>query len=61
MCIRDRLKRAIQRELETTLGRKLLAGEIRPGDHVLVGFNEDRGELTFAAMPAPPQLDVANV
>ena len=48
------LKRAIQRELETTLGRKLLAGEIKPGDHVIAGYNADRGELVFTSLPAPP-------
>jgi ATP-dependent Clp protease ATP-binding subunit ClpB len=30
------LRRTIQRELETTLGRKLLLGEIRDGSHVIV-------------------------
>ena len=33
------LRRTIQRELETTLGRKLLLGEVRDGSHVIV----DRG------------------
>jgi ATP-dependent Clp protease ATP-binding subunit ClpB len=41
------LKRTIQRELETPLGRKILAGEINDGDTVEVGFDENRGELTF--------------
>ncbi|HXP92164.1 MAG TPA: ATP-dependent chaperone ClpB [Candidatus Binatia bacterium] len=43
------LKRAIQRELETPLGKKILAGEIKDGDVVEVGFDDVRGELTFAA------------
>ena len=30
------LRRLIQRELETTLGRKLITGEIRDGSHVVV-------------------------
>ena len=40
MCIRDRvygarpLKRAIQKELETELGRALLAGKVREGTRV---------------------------
>jgi ATP-dependent Clp protease ATP-binding subunit ClpB len=41
------LKRTIQRELETPLGRKILAGEINEGDNVNVGFDDIRGELTF--------------
>jgi ATP-dependent Clp protease ATP-binding subunit ClpB len=50
------LKRAIQREVETPLGRKILAGEIRDGDHVRVDLDRDRGELTFAAVPPLPEL-----
>jgi ATP-dependent Clp protease ATP-binding subunit ClpB len=41
------LKRTIQKELETPLGRKILAGEINEGDTVDVGFDDVRGELTF--------------
>ncbi len=41
------LKRTIQKELETPLGRKILAGEINDGDTVGVGFDDIRGELTF--------------
>jgi len=53
------LKRAIQREVETPLGRKILAGEIRDGELVRVDFDRDRGELTFNAvepLPAIPSL-----
>ncbi len=55
------LKRTIQRELETPLGRRILAGEIRDGTTVRVGFDEATGMLTFAkepsiAMPAMPGL-----
>ena len=42
------LKRTIARELETPLGRKILAGEINDGDTVKVGFDDVRGELTFS-------------
>ena len=42
------LKRTIQKELETPLGRKILAGEVRDGDTVNVGFNNITGELTFS-------------
>jgi ATP-dependent Clp protease ATP-binding subunit ClpB len=45
------LKRTIQKELETPLGRKILAGEIRDGQTVSVGFDENRAELTFAIVP----------
>jgi len=41
------LKRTIQRELETPLGRKILAGEIDDGDTIEVGFDENKGDLTF--------------
>jgi ATP-dependent Clp protease ATP-binding subunit ClpB len=41
------LKRTIQKELETPLGRKILAGQINDGDTVDVGFDDVRGELTF--------------
>jgi ATP-dependent Clp protease ATP-binding subunit ClpB len=50
------LKRTIQKELETPLGRKILGGEINDGDIVKVGFDDIRGELTFsvAAKDAVP-------
>jgi ATP-dependent Clp protease ATP-binding subunit ClpB len=41
------IKRTIQRELESTLGRQIIEGELRDGDHVLVDFDEQRGALTF--------------
>jgi len=48
------LKRAIQREVETPLGRKILAGEVRDGDTVRIEFEPDRGELAFkVAEPLP--------
>jgi ATP-dependent Clp protease ATP-binding subunit ClpB len=46
------LKRAIQKELETPLGRKILAGEIRDGQKVVVNYDDIRGELTFTAEEA---------
>jgi ATP-dependent Clp protease ATP-binding subunit ClpB len=42
------LKRAIQRELETPLGRRILGGEIKEGDQVLIDYDQGRGELTFS-------------
>jgi ATP-dependent Clp protease ATP-binding subunit ClpB len=50
------LKRAIQREVETPLGRKILAGEVRDGDVVRTGFDRDKGELTFNVVEALPDL-----
>jgi ATP-dependent Clp protease ATP-binding subunit ClpB len=50
------LKRAIQREVETPLGRKILAGEVRDGDVVRIGFDDDKGELTFKVVEALPDL-----
>jgi len=43
------LKRAIQKEIETPLGRKILAGEVRDDQKVVVDYDRDRGELTFTA------------
>jgi ATP-dependent Clp protease ATP-binding subunit ClpB len=43
------LKRAIQREVETPLGRKILSGEVHDGETIKVGYDELRGELTFSA------------
>ena len=48
------LKRAIQSELETQLGRKILAGEIHDGDTVNVGFDDILGDLTFNTTPKVP-------
>jgi ATP-dependent Clp protease ATP-binding subunit ClpB len=45
------LKRTIQKEIETPLGRKLLAGEIHDGATVEVGYDDVRGELTFSEEP----------
>ncbi|HKO96305.1 MAG TPA: AAA family ATPase, partial [Pyrinomonadaceae bacterium] len=44
------LKRAIQKELETPIGRRLLAGEIKDGDKVIVGWQD--GEFTFSTKTA---------
>jgi len=43
------LKRAIQREIETPLGRRILKAEIRDGQTVLVDFDRASGELKFTA------------
>jgi ATP-dependent Clp protease ATP-binding subunit ClpB len=44
------LKRAIQKELETPIGRRLLAGEIKDGDKVIVGWKD--GNFTFSTKAA---------
>ena len=45
------LKRLLQRELETTLGRRLLAGEIR--DNSRVAVDVEQGVLRFTSEPLP--------
>jgi ATP-dependent Clp protease ATP-binding subunit ClpB len=42
------LKRAIQRELETPLGRRILKGEVLEGEKVVIDVDRGRGELTFS-------------
>jgi ATP-dependent Clp protease ATP-binding subunit ClpB len=44
------LRRTIQREVENPLARKVLAGEIRDGDTVLIAVGA--GGLTFARLEA---------
>ena len=49
------LKRAIQRELETELARKIVTGEIREGATVTVDTaSTNQGGLDFAITPQPP-------
>ncbi len=43
------LKRAIQKEIETPLGRLILKGEVRDGKTVLVDYDSASGELAFKA------------
>ena len=49
--VRGRSSGRFRKELETPLGRKILAGEIRDGQTVVSDSIEDRGELTFMAVP----------
>jgi ATP-dependent Clp protease ATP-binding subunit ClpB len=53
------LKRAIQREIETPLGRRILKGEVRDGQTVLVDLEPTSGELNFTARLDGPQTRVA--
>jgi ATP-dependent Clp protease ATP-binding subunit ClpB len=50
------LKRAVQREIETPLGRKILAGDVRDGDLVRIDFDRDRAALTFATVEPLPHM-----
>ncbi len=46
------LKRLLQKEIETTLARKILAGEVREGSHVVVDVGAG-GQLEFRSAPLP--------
>jgi ATP-dependent Clp protease ATP-binding subunit ClpB len=48
------LKRAIQREIETPLGRLLLKGEVRDGQHVVVDY-QGGDHLTFTPRQGAPR------
>jgi ATP-dependent Clp protease ATP-binding subunit ClpB len=41
------LKRAIQKEIETSIGRMILRGEVRDGQTIVVDFNRNQSRLTF--------------
>ncbi len=41
------LKRALQREIETALGRRILKSEVRDGQKVVIDFDRASGELAF--------------
>ncbi|HEY1216935.1 MAG TPA: AAA family ATPase, partial [Bryobacteraceae bacterium] len=49
------LKRAIQREIETPLARRLLGGEVRPGERVLVDTDPNGAGLRFRSEPVPAE------
>ncbi|HLJ97014.1 MAG TPA: ATP-dependent chaperone ClpB, partial [Gemmataceae bacterium] len=51
------LKRALQKEIESTLGRLLLQGQIRDGQTVVVGYDPEQGGLTFH--PKEAEVNVA--
>ena len=55
------LKRAIQKNVETQLGRLLLEGTIRDGQTVLIDFNRGADKLSFKpkAAPAAEQMSSA--
>jgi ATP-dependent Clp protease ATP-binding subunit ClpB len=43
------LKRAIQKEIETPLGRRILKGEVRDGQRVAIDYDSVSGQLAFTA------------
>src|SRR5262249_10836697 len=61
------LRRTIQREIEDTLSEKILFGELRPGQIVVVDTEGQGGEAKFtfrgepkpSAVPDAPLVDVA--
>jgi ATP-dependent Clp protease ATP-binding subunit ClpB len=53
------LKRAIQKEIETPVGRRLLKGEIRDGQTVEVDYDPARKELTFRTQANPAREEAA--
>jgi ATP-dependent Clp protease ATP-binding subunit ClpB len=45
------LKRAIQKEVETRLGRLIIGGKVHDGEEVVVDYDPARAELVFQPMP----------
>ncbi len=45
------LKRAIQKQVETRLGRLMIAGKVHDGEEVVVDYDRDKNELMFQPMP----------
>jgi ATP-dependent Clp protease ATP-binding subunit ClpB len=54
------LKRAIQREIETPLGRRILKGEVRDGQKVVIDFDRASGRLVFTTEAAITMEQVAS-
>jgi ATP-dependent Clp protease ATP-binding subunit ClpB len=54
------LKRAIQREIETSLGRRILKGEVRDGQKVVIDFDRASGRLVFTTEAAITMEQVAS-
>jgi ATP-dependent Clp protease ATP-binding subunit ClpB len=53
------LKRAIQKKIETPLGRLLLQGTIHDGQTVMVDANKETGDLTFTPVAAGEPVGAA--
>jgi ATP-dependent Clp protease ATP-binding subunit ClpB len=54
------LKRAIQREVETPLARKILAGDLHDGETVRIAYDPERAELTFTSVASLPPMPAFN-
>jgi len=54
------LKRVIQRELETPLGRSLLKGDIKDGERVAVDYDREKNQLSFSAQASTGSDRAAN-
>ncbi len=52
------LRRTLQRKVESPLSRKLLAGEFKTGDHVIVDANETEGIVFHKTESAPIQTPI---
>ncbi|HLU53171.1 MAG TPA: ATP-dependent Clp protease ATP-binding subunit [Acidimicrobiia bacterium] len=55
------LRRAIQRYLEDPLSERVLLGDFPPNSTILVGVDEEAGELTFESFPAKGSAQVEMV
>jgi ATP-dependent Clp protease ATP-binding subunit ClpB len=53
------LKRTIQKEIETVVGRMLLEGKVRDGQGVRVDYDQARGSLTFTPQAPAPAEELA--
>lgn len=55
------LKRAIQKELETPLGKRLLAGQIKDGDTVIIDWKDNQFTFETKGAEQQPEAVAANV
>jgi ATP-dependent Clp protease ATP-binding subunit ClpB len=53
------LKRAIQKQIETPLGRLMLKGEVRDGQTIRVDYDAERDELKFTTSGVEEAVGVA--
>ena len=47
------LKRAIQKQVETRLGRLIIGGKVHDGEEIVVDYDATKSELVFEPMPVP--------
>jgi ATP-dependent Clp protease ATP-binding subunit ClpB len=52
------LKRAIQREIETPMARRILGGEVRDGQQLVVDL-DPAGQLVFESKPRSREREAA--